>query len=74
MILILDTACFTIGAVTPRDNGPPDLGDATVADPGLQTVPDTAKAPNAFGNGKAQIFQESLYSVNPILDLYRVRI
>ena len=74
MMLILDTAYITIGAVTPRDNGPPDLGDATVADPGLQTVPDTAKAPNAFGNGKIQIVQASPYSVSPVPDLYRIRI
>ena len=69
----LYAASSVAGAVTPRDDGPPDPGDATVADPGVQTVPDTAKAPNTFNNGQAEIILGFPYSADPIPDLYQPR-
>ena len=71
--IILMAASSVAGVVIPRDDGPPDPGDATVSDPGLQTVPDTAKAPNTFSNGQAEVVQGFPYSSDPIPDLYQPR-
>ncbi len=62
---MLYVSSFAAGFVIPRDDGPSDPGDPTVADPGLQTVPDTAKAPNTFSNGQADIVQGFPYSADP---------
>lgn len=51
------------------DSGPPDPGTATVVDPGLQPILDTTKAPNAFGDGQAEVFQGFSNSADPIPDL-----
>lgn len=55
--LVVYGASSVAGLVLSRDDGPPDPGDATVADQGLQTVPDTAKSPNTFSNGQAEVSQ-----------------
>ena len=70
---MLYASSFGAGIVVPRDDGPPDPGDPTVADPGLQSVPDTAKAPNTFNKGQAEIIQGYPYSADPIPDLYQPR-
>ena len=67
-------AAFSVaGLVLPRDDNPPDPGDATVADPGLQTVPNTAKPPDTFSNGKAEVVQGFPVNADPIPDLYQPR-
>ena len=73
VIIILSAASLVAGFVIPRDDGPPDPGDHTVSDPGLQTVPDTAKAPNTFSDGSAEIVEGFPYSSDPIPDLYQPR-
>ena len=69
----LSLASLGLSVVIPRDDGPPDPGFATVSDPGLQSVPDTAKAPNTFSNGQAQVTSEYPYSTDPIPSLYQPR-
>ena len=71
--LVVYAAASVAGLVLSRDDGPLDPGDAPVADPGLQTVPDTAKAPNTFSNGQAEVSQGFPFSADPIPDLYQPR-
>lgn len=73
--LHLGLSIVSLGAsiVIPRDDGPPDPGNSTVSDPGVQIVPDTAKAPNTFSNGQAQVTSEYPYSTEPIPNLYQPR-
>ena len=55
--LVIYATSSVAGLVLPRDDSPPDSGDATVADLGLQTVPDTAKSSNTFSNGQPKSFK-----------------
>ena len=71
--LAIYAASSVAGLVLPRDDSPPDPGDATVADPGLQTVPDTAKPPYTFSDGKAEVVQGFPFNADPIPDLYQPR-
>ncbi|KAL8903871.1 MAG: hypothetical protein Q9207_003642 [Kuettlingeria erythrocarpa] len=45
----------------------------TVSDPGLQKVPDQAKAPNTFNNGKPEDTCGMQWGAGPIPDLYQPR-
>ncbi|MCJ1478382.1 hypothetical protein MMC13_007062 [Lambiella insularis] len=57
-----------------RKNGAPDPGDATeTTDPGVQTVPASAKADNTFSNGAAEIIGGFPYEDGTIPDLYQPR-
>ena len=71
--LLLCTMQNVSGAVIARQNGAPDPGDATVANPGLQAVPATAKADNTFSNGAAEIIGGFPYDSGPIPDVYQPR-
>ncbi|KAL8709770.1 MAG: hypothetical protein Q9220_005556 [cf. Caloplaca sp. 1 TL-2023] len=68
-------ATITAGALHPRGDGsgPPDPGMHTVADPGLQDVPDEPKAPNTFNNGQPQDNDGMPWGSGSIPDLYQPR-
>ena len=79
MLRILISILIAIGQVTsfvlPRDDssGPPNPGSPTVSDPGLQDIPDTAKAPNTFNNGQPQLNDGGPWSSDKAPDLYQPR-
>ena len=71
---ILTVAAQASGVVLPRDDsGPPDPGDPTVSDPGLQAVPDTGKPDNTFNNGQPQRVAGPPYGSDVAPDLYQPR-
>ena len=72
--ILLTAAVQVASFVLPRDDsGPPNPGSPTVSDPGLQEVPDTAKAPNTFNNGQPQLTDGGPYSSDKAPDLYQPR-
>ena len=71
---LLAVAAQVFGVVLPRDDsGPPDPGDPTVSDPGLQAVPDTGKPDNTFNNGQPQRIAGPPHSSDVGPDLYQPR-
>lgn len=73
IFVLVCTVSNVASIVLPRQNGAPDPGDATVANPGLQAIPATAKPDNTFSNGAAEIIGGFPYDSGTIPDVYQPR-